>query len=150
MQLSKELCVLLVLLAGVAVAQRPVPANVAKGDARIQEADLRRDLTYIASDQLQGRMSLEPGDETAVRWIAEQFRAAGLKPAAKDAHEQPSFLQEVPLIQYRADRAESAVTLRRGGKTAAWKAPDATGTFRHAVDLTAGVVFAGYGITAPE
>jgi hypothetical protein len=150
MQLSKELCVLLVLSAGVAVAQRPVPANVAKGYARIQEADLRRDLTYIASDQLQGRMSLEPGDETAVRWIAEQFRAAGLKPAAKDAHEQPSFVQEVPLIQYRADRAESAVTLLRGGKTTAWKAPDATGTFRHAVDLTAGVVFAGYGITAPE
>lgn len=38
----------------------------------------------------------------------------------------------------------------RAGKATTWSSPDAFGAFRHAVDLTAPVVFAGYGITAPE
>ena len=83
---------------GVAGAQSPVPANLQKGFSAIQEEDLRKDLSYVASDALNGRMSLQPGDEAAVKWIAEQFAKAGLTPAATDDHGQPSFMQTVPLI----------------------------------------------------
>jgi hypothetical protein len=131
-------------------AQAPVPANEAKGFAAIQEDDLRRDLFYIAGDGLEGRMSLQPGDEAAVKWIEEQFAKAGLTPAATDAHGQPSFLQAVPLVEYRPDRAQTSMSLSRAGKTTTWKAPDVLGGYRHQVDITAGVVFAGFGITAPE
>ncbi len=131
-------------------AQAPVPANNQKGLAAITEQDLRRDLSYIAGDALQGRMSLQPGDQTAVKWIAEQFAKAGLTPAAGDAQGQPGFMQAVPLIEYRPDRAQSSLTLVRAGRQQVWKAPSVVGGFRHAVNLTAPVVFAGYGITAPE
>lgn len=131
-------------------SQSPVPDNLQKGYAAITQDDLRRDLTYIAGDSLQGRMSLQPGDEAAVKWIAEQFAKAGLVPAATDAHDQPSFMQAVPLVEYRPDRDQTSLTLSRAGKQTAWKAPAVIGGYRHAVNLTAPVVFAGYGITVPE
>src|SRR5579871_469533 len=131
-------------------AQTPVPANRAKGFAAIQEQDLRNDLSYIASDKLAGRMSLQPGDQEAVQWIAKQFAAADLTPAAHDATGKPSFLQAVPLIEYQPDRAQTSITLNRAGRSTAWKAPSVLSGFRHSIDLTAPVVFAGFGITAPE
>src|SRR5580692_4228842 len=91
---------------GVAWAQSPVPGNVQKGFSAIQEEDLRKDLSYVAGDALEGRMSLQPGDEAAVKWIAEQFAKAGLTPAATDDRGQPSFMQAVPLVEYRPDRGQ--------------------------------------------
>jgi hypothetical protein len=131
-------------------AQTAVPASLQKGFAAITEEDLRRDLSFIAGDSLQGRMSLQPGDEAAVKWIADQFAKAGLTPAATDAQGQPSFMQAVPLVEYRPDRAQSSVTLTRAGKATTWKAPAVVGGYRHEVNLTAPVAFAGFGITAPE
>lgn len=131
-------------------AQAPVPGNEAKGYATIQEDTLRTDLSYLSSDALEGRLSLQPGDQAAVHWIAEQFKAAGLTPPAVDQDGHASFLQPVPLIEYRPDREHTAVTLMRGGKDMEFKAPAVAGGYRHAVDLTAPVVFAGFGITAPE
>ena len=135
---------------GLMAAQTPVPPSQARGFAAIQEQDLRNDLSYIASDALAGRMSLQPGDQQAVQWIARQFAAAGLAPAARDADGKPSFLQAVPLVEYRPDRNQTYIALNRAGKTSTWKAPSVVGGFRHPIDLTSPVVFAGYGITAPE
>jgi hypothetical protein len=61
-----------------------------------------------------------------------------------------SFLQPVDLFEYRGDREHSYVALVRGGNEKQWKFPDAFGGFRSDVDVTAAVVFAGFGITAPE
>ena len=85
-----------------------VPQRVAPGYRAIQEGTLRADLTFVASDPLQGRLSLTNGDETAVQWIAAEFAKAGLKPAFGS-----SYLQPVPLIEYRNDRAQSYVSLAR-------------------------------------
>ena len=126
-------------------AQQAVPAGVATGFNHIREDALRADLTFLASDALQGRMSLQNGDDVAIQWIASEFAKAGLKPAANG-----SFLQLVDLIEYRGDRAQSYVALKRGGTEKQWKFPDALGAYRSDVDVTADVVFAGFGITAPE
>src|ERR1051325_726923 len=126
-------------------SQQAVPANLATGFNTIREDTLRADLTFLASDALQGRMSLQTGDEAAIQWIASEFAKAGLKPAANG-----SFLQPVELIEYRGDRAQSYVALKRSGSEQQWKYPDALGGYRSDVDVTADVVFAGYGITAPE
>src|SRR5271163_3760254 len=82
-------------------AQTGVPARQLPGFQAIQESHLRRDLTYISSDQLAGRMSLQPGDELATRWIASQFAEAGLQPPAKDKDGKASYLQPVTLVEYR-------------------------------------------------
>src|SRR5260370_39693958 len=132
-------------LAASAQAQQAVPANLAIGFNNIREATLRGDLTFLASDALQGRMSLQPGDDVAIQWIASEFAKAGLQPAANG-----SFLQRVELIEYRGDREHSYVALKRGGSEKQWKFPEALGSYRDDVDVTANVVFAGFGITAPE
>lgn len=143
----------LVVLAGLAViglaasaqAQQPVPATLAAGFHSIREDTLRADLTFLASDALQGRMSLQAGDDVAIQWIASEFAKAGLQPAANG-----SFLQSVELIEYRGDREHSYVALKRAGSEKQWKFPEALGSYRDDVDVTADVVFAGFGITAPE
>ena len=138
-------CILFLGLAAAAQAQQPTPANLAAGFDTIREDALRADLTFLASDALQGRMSLQAGDEVAIQWIASEFAKAGLLPAVNG-----SFFQPVELIEYRADREHSYVSLKRGGNETQWKFPDAFGSYHSDVDVTAGVVFAGFGITALE
>lgn len=129
-----------------AFPQKPaIPEGVAKGYATITESDLRANLTFIAGDGLGGRLSLQPGDDAAAEWVASEFAKAGLKPAASGG-----YLQAVPLIEFRADRTQSFIALRRGGDEKKWKFPDAYGSFPRDVDIKGPVVFAGFGITAPE
>ena len=151
MRSSSVLLPALTLLATLpALAQSAIPANQRTGFATIQQIELRTDLTYISSDELKGRLSLQPGDELAVKWIADQFAAAGLKPGSTDAAGKPSYLQPFTLVEYRPDRAASTITITRSGKETVLHAPQALGTYKAAVDITAPVVFAGFGITAPE
>ncbi len=121
------------------------PARVQTGYDSIQPARLKADLTFLSSDSLEGRLSLQRGSEIAIQWIASEFAKAGLKPLAGD-----SYLQPVPLIEYSADRALTSLTLTRDGRSEVFHAPDATANFAHEVSISGRVVFAGYGITAPE
>jgi Zn-dependent M28 family amino/carboxypeptidase len=146
-------------LSAAAPAAAPAPASVPaaerKGLASLTESALRTDLQYLASDKLAGRMSLQRGDDEAIHWISDQFAGAGLKPAGEPGGNsgpegKPGWLQSFELIEYRPDRAATVITLTRSGVQTAWHAPEAFGAYKHAVDLTAPVVFAGFGITAPE
>lgn len=126
-------------------AQAQAPSKLAAGYKTIQENTLRADLTFLSSDSLEGRLSLQTGDDVAIQWVASEFAKAGLKPAANG-----SYLQPVPLIEFRPDRAVSYVALNRGGRETKWKFPEAYGAFKEDIDISGNVVFAGFGITAPE
>jgi hypothetical protein len=119
--------------------------RIATGLDDIQAAKLRADLTFLSSDALEGRMSLERGSEVAIQWIASEFAKAGLKPAAGD-----SFLQPVPLVEYKMDRENTALRIRLGGAEQTYYAPDATGNYPNDGVYKGRVAFAGFGITAPE
>jgi hypothetical protein len=134
----------LLFAASLVCAQPPAP--VASGYDSIQPARLRADLTFLSSEALEGRLSLSRGSEVAVQWIASEFAKAGLKPAAGD-----SFLQPVPLIEYTADRQLTTLAIAREGQPVeTFRAPEATSNFPNDAALSGEVVFAGYGITAPE
>ena len=62
------------------IAQPPV--RLQPGYDSIQLSHLQADLTFLSSDALEGRRSLERGSEVAIQWIASEFAKAGLKPAA--------------------------------------------------------------------
>jgi len=135
-----------------AVASAPAPAandidpRVAPGFEAIQIRDLRADLTFLSSDVLEGRMSLAPGSEVAVQFIAAEFAKAGLTPAFNG-----SFLQPVPLIEYLPDLKHTQLAVRRGGATDRYAfLEDFVGFFPREVEVQAPVVFAGFGITAPQ
>lgn len=122
------------------------PARLAPGYDSIGPARLKADLTFLSSEALEGRLSLSRGSEVAIQWIASEFAKAGLKPAAGD-----SFLQPVPLIEFTPDRQLTTLAIARDGKLIeTFRAPDATSNFANDVSLSGEVVFAGYGITAPE
>ena len=135
----------LLLLTVFSIGQNGMPRQIGPGYNTIQENALRADLTFVASDALQGRLSLQTGDEVAIQWIASEFAKAKLKPAFDG-----SYLQPVPLIEYRNDREQSFVGLTRSGNEKRWQFPQAFGGFPRDVDVTAEAVFAGFGITAPE
>jgi hypothetical protein len=116
-------------------------------DINPKSGRLRADLQFLTSDAMAGRVSLSKEAEIAARYIAADFERTGLKPAAGG-----SYLQEFPLIAYRADPRHRALTLTRGGVTKSFKpGVDFTGAFSRDVGIGAQqVVFVGYGISAPE
>jgi hypothetical protein len=148
---SRILPVLLSAYTAALIAQQPVAPRLQTGFNAIRESDLRSNLTFIAGDGLEGRMSLQPGDDAAAEWVAAEFAKAGLQPAATDASGKPSFLQPVPLIEYTLDTSTTTLSLsRKDGAGRQWHAPAVTFAFRKNVDVSGGVVYVGYGITAPE
>jgi len=121
------------------------PSRVATGYDSIQASRLKADLTFLSSDALEGRRSLERGSEVAIQWIASEFAKSGLMPLVGD-----SFLQPVPIIEYQADRTQTSLVVQHGGQSETFHAPDATGNFPTETTVAGPVVFAGFGISAPE
>ncbi len=111
-----------------------------------QVARLRADLEFLTSDVLAGRLSLTPQADISARYIAAAFQRSGLQPANGN-----SYLQEFPLVSYRTDAKARALVLLRGGKIQAFRSgTDFSGGFYRDIDIKAPLLFAGYGITAPE
>src|SRR5215467_13971439 len=94
----------LILIAGLAFAQTGMRQRVATGLDSIDVTRLKADLTFLSSDALEGRRSLERGSEVAIQWIASQYAKAGLKPLVGD-----SYLQPVPLVEFTVDRAATSL-----------------------------------------
>ncbi|HEX2209465.1 MAG TPA: M28 family peptidase [Longimicrobium sp.] len=72
----------------------------------ITEAELRRDLFALASDEMRGREAGELDEMRASAWVAERAREAGLLPAGDDG----TYFQFFPVRRVRV-AAHSTVTL---------------------------------------
>ena len=116
-------------------------------DVRPQSRRLRADLQFLCSDALAGRASLSHEAEIAARYVAAEFERIGLQPLVGS-----SYLQEFPMIAYRADPGKRKLALLRGGAAKPFTpGVDFTGVFSRDVKIEARpLVFVGYGITAPE
>ncbi len=128
----------------VVLALAPSVAQQAAPD--VSRERLRADLEFLASPPLEGRASLTQGANATAWFLATELRKAGVQPANGD-----SYLQPFDLLPLRLDRDRSSVAVRQFGQEARFTPvavafPDPAA----AVDLTLDVVFAGYGITAPE
>ena len=141
----KHLKLLVLIFGAVALTAQTSRSRLDPGLNTIQASKLRADLTFLSSDALEGRMSLERGSEVAIQWIAAEFEKSGLKPAFGD-----SFLQPVPLVEYKMDRDQTLLKVRVHGNEQTYRAPDATGNYPNDGVYKGRVVFAGFGITAPE
>lgn len=133
-----------------ATAPDPAPAVAAIPGNGIQSGNLARHLSVLASDAFEGRAPTTEGERRTVAYISEQFAQAGLAPGG-DAG---GWTQAVTLERSRVVGPVRA-SLRIGGATRALASGDdiAVETLRPGarVALTgAPLVFAGYGITAPE
>jgi len=116
--------------------------------AQVQINRVRADLNFLSSDPLQGRLSLDRSADVAAQFIATEFEKAGLTPAARDA---TSYLQPFTLIAYHPDAQSQSLDLERAGTSKHFRPrADFNGGFMKTATVNGPLVFAGYGITAPE
>jgi len=106
-----------------------------------------RHVQVLANDSLKGRDTGSPGHEAAARYVAEQFRLAGLTPAGTDGWFQPVRFIEVGI-------AKEGVALALG-EGDVWSPLVAGRDLRVTARLStanvdAPLVFAGYGISLPQ
>ncbi len=112
------------------------------------EARLRRDITFLASDQCEGRGVTTNGINLAADYIAAEFKKAGLRPGGLEhSYFQPftmpaAKLLSPPILTLRGPRGQE-IELEAG------KHFQPLG-FSHSGQITAGLVFAGYGATTDK
>ena len=101
------------MASAVVVALATVPAQAASrgGASSIDVRDLREWLTYISSDDLQGRAVFSAGLGLAASYIEQHLREWGVKPAG----DRGSYLQTVRVVGVKAT-SHSSVTVEVGGE----------------------------------
>ena len=90
-------------------AQAPEPARGVRLPA-VSSADLKSWLTYLASDELDGRQVFSEGYGIAAQFIAERLREFGVKPLGDDG----TYFQIVKLQSYNVERHSSVTVEARG------------------------------------
>ena len=125
-----------------------VTAAAAGGRDSIKSQDLKEWLTYIASDDLEGRAVFTAGLGLAAAYIEDHLREWGVKPAGDNG----SYLQTVRVLDVKSAN-HSTLTVEVAGQTRTFTAregvvfPKNVGAQRRfTVDR---VQFAGYGLDAP-
>jgi Tol biopolymer transport system component len=106
-------------------------------------ARFRDDVHWLADDKREGRGVGTAGLEAASRWLADRFREIGLAPAGEDSGWFQRF--EVPV----AVAAQPATAVEIDGAAVA-RGDFQPASFSGNGKAAGEVVFAGYGITAPE
>ncbi len=82
----------LLAIAGLSAQTPPSVASIA---GRLTANALKADVSFLASDALEGRGTPSRGLDIAAEFIASQFRRAGLKPAGDDGYFQTADFDEV-------------------------------------------------------
>lgn len=142
------------LAAGVALAANPpkpqaIPAPVMAAGHAIDPARLEAHVRYLADDRLEGRGTGTRGYDLAAQYVAQQMQSFGLEPGGVGG-----YLQPVPFVRADLQPAACAFELRRNGESVPLEvgrdvllSPD---YLRIKWTTEAPLVFAGYGVSAPE
>ncbi len=115
----------------------------------IRAADLRQHIEYLASDYMEGRLTGTIGERRATEYAAEVFKSLGLAPAGDGGAYFQSFEFTAGVSLGKNNRLEvkdgAGARSLEAGKD--WRPLAFSNTGEVAAS---GVVFAGYGIKAPE
>ena len=115
---------------------------------QIDEKDLFKHLKHIASDELEGRRAGTRGAELASNYIANYFKKFGLKPAGDNGtyFQYFDFVSDVKMgdsnfVSFKTNSEEIKLN---------FKSDFIPLPFSESGKIKSDVIFAGYGITAPE
>jgi len=137
--------VILFLFLSIGVAATAQDAGVSHFDGNTWWSHVK----FLADDSLEGRDTGSEGLRKAQAYAVEQFKKAGLEPAGTDG-----FYQPVSFMQYELDEAQSSLALVTNGEAKPLSFADdaffSTRATHQSVQLTAPLVFAGYGLKIPE
>lgn len=118
---------------------RPIPASVlaARGVDVINQAQLRTYLSFIASDEMEGRDTPSRGLDTTAKFLAVNLERWGFKPAGDDG----TFFQKIALRRDAIDGPKSSVEIQ--GRKFAFGADFVPNAVR--AEFAGPAVFAGNG-----
>ncbi|MCG6914932.1 M20/M25/M40 family metallo-hydrolase [bacterium BMS3Abin03] len=113
----------------------------------ITTAEIKKHIYYLASDELKGRYTGSEECLTAAHYIENQFKSYGLKPGFDD-----SYLQEFPFVAGVKLTKNNSLEFLAGNKKITPKINDdyTTLSFSGKTNIDNKLVFAGYGISAPD
>lgn len=146
--LTRKIGLLVLTIASLTLSASPAigPAK-AKQSEQISVERITRHVQFLASDKLQGRRTGTPAADEAGRYIAKEFRSYGLKPAAGTDFLQPfTFVAGVKLgpnnsLELKSSNGARQFKAEQDFMPLAFASPETA---------TGEVVFAGYGISAPD
>ncbi len=126
----------------------PAPSIDASG---VRAAGISARIRFLADDLLEGRFTGSRGHAIAERYVASELQLMGAEPGGDSG----TFLQTVPMRGAMKDPARTSLVVRSPGKPdRALKLEEdfiLSSDMRMAkVDVEASLVFAGFGVVAPE
>ncbi len=141
-------------LFGCAFLSLSVPA-FAQADPVFDRERLARHVRTLSSEAFEGRGPATPGETRTVEYLVREFKAAGLQPGGEVKDGKRTWTQAVPLLKSSfvsgpavSIRTPAGVQTLTQGQQIAVRAP-MNGQSMIAL-ANAPLVFAGYGVTAPE
>ncbi|MFT3945882.1 MAG: M28 family metallopeptidase [Agriterribacter sp.] len=106
-------------------------------------------ITVLASDEFEGRKPFTLGEEKTISYLETQYKNLGLQPGNGN-----SFFQEVPMVEITSQPSDKLSISGAKGKVELKYLDDFVAATRRMQDQVkienAEMVFAGYGIVAPE
>src|SRR5438093_765323 len=81
----------------------PIPEAYRAGFVTIAEAPLQAWLKFLASEELEGRGTAQPGYTLAARFCASVFEQYGLSPAGGTVEGKPGYFQEFNWLRLERD-----------------------------------------------
>ncbi|QDK83941.1 M28 family peptidase [Spirosoma sp. KCTC 42546] len=127
-----------------------IPADVQRVAKTVRPEAIHTHMGILANDSLRGRKPGTRGFAMAADYVVAQLKALGLQPAG----ENNAFRQNVPLRRWQVKESNSSLTLLTNGREQPLTYgkqfilnpnPD-----HPASDVSAPVVFVGYGVSAPD
>ena len=119
--------------------------DAARAMSRIDVDGMTRRTVALADDAMQGRAPMTDGETRTLAYLEQEFADTGLEPAGDQG-----FLQPVPLVEITAS---AATTMALGGESLRYGDDFVVWTKRVVDEISikaSDLVFAGYGIIAPE
>ncbi|MBF8965564.1 M28 family peptidase [Pontibacter sp. FD36] len=139
------------LLQGSASAQSlALEKPVEKSLKKVKPNDIKAHIKYLADDRLLGRKPGTEGYQMAVDYVVEHYQKAGIEPGGENG----TYLQLVRLRQSFPGKEASMVIADSMGSAMQLTYNKDFSVYPHAeepeVSIEAPMVFAGYGISAPD
>jgi Peptidase family M28/PDZ domain/PA domain len=131
-----------------AASSRLTQLTHAAKDTRFTAQEFLEPIQFLASDELKGRGNGTPELDRAAEYIAQHFRKFGLKPAGDDH----AFFQRFSLVVGAKLGGKNSATFAQGPSSTPLRVGQDYVPLSFSANATVSVplVFAGYGITAPE
>jgi hypothetical protein len=127
----------------------PALNSLEQGLATINRDGIESHLLFLADDARMGRMTGTPEYDEAAAYVAERFAEIGLEPGGDDG-----WFQQVPMLARRIDVDSTKFIFHQDDveKAQRWKEDFVMGgdTVRAETNITAEVVYVGFGIHAPD